>query len=213
VHRLLNSVWTSCLEIINTAHLVTSSFCRYPQCNILYIKQYWILTKKRNIYYTALHLSVTDSRLNWTVCLVRNIPYSLQFFSTEFQLRHPHCVQWTLIYRVIKKSLCTWWLQYRKLQVMFRVSPTNLQTFTDTPNCVLEDRVQYGMVTSRMYSVMAIKYFCVFCCTVIIRCSETFWSPCINILMWQCDGQYESQSVAITLADRSRLFQHKNISF
>jgi hypothetical protein len=26
------------------------------------------------------------------------------------------------IYRVIKKSLCTWWLQYRKLQVMFKVS-------------------------------------------------------------------------------------------
>jgi hypothetical protein len=25
--------------------------------------------------------------------------------------------------RVIKKSLCTWWLQYRKLQVMFKVSP------------------------------------------------------------------------------------------
>jgi hypothetical protein len=27
------------------------------------------------------------------------------------------------IYRVIKKSLCTWWLQYRKIQVMFKVSP------------------------------------------------------------------------------------------
>jgi hypothetical protein len=40
-------------------------------------------------------------------------------------------------------SLCTWWLQYRKLQVMFKVSPASLQTFIDTPNCVLEDRVQY----------------------------------------------------------------------
>jgi hypothetical protein len=50
------------------------------------------------------------------------------------------------LYRVIKKSLCTWWLQYRKLQVMFKVSPANLQTFTDTPNCVLEDRVQYSKV-------------------------------------------------------------------
>jgi hypothetical protein len=36
------------------------------------------------------------------------------------------------MYRVIKKSLCTWWLQYRKLQVMFKVSPTSLQTFIDT---------------------------------------------------------------------------------
>ena len=49
-------------------------------------------------------------------------------------------------YRVVKKSLCTWWLQYRKLQVMFRVSPTSLRTFIDTPNCVLKDRVQYSTV-------------------------------------------------------------------
>jgi len=34
-----------------------------------------------------------------------------------------------LLYRVIKKSLCTWWLQYRKLQVMFKVSSASLQTF------------------------------------------------------------------------------------
>jgi hypothetical protein len=34
-------------------------------------------------------------------------------------------------------SLCTWWSQYRKLQVMFKVSPASLQTFIDTPNCVL----------------------------------------------------------------------------
>jgi hypothetical protein len=27
---------------------------------------------------------------------------------------------------------------------MFQVSPASLQTFTDTPNCVLEDRVQYS---------------------------------------------------------------------
>ena len=49
-------------------------------------------------------------------------------------------------YRVIKKCLCTWWLQYRKLQVMFKVSPACLQTFIDTPNCVLEDCVQYSTV-------------------------------------------------------------------
>jgi hypothetical protein len=32
------------------------------------------------------------------------------------------------------------------VQVMFKVSPANLQTFIDTPNCVLEDRVQYSTV-------------------------------------------------------------------
>jgi hypothetical protein len=51
-----------------------------------------------------------------------------------------------VIYRVIKKSLCTWWLQYRKLKVMFKVSAASHQTFIDTPNCVLEDRVQYSTV-------------------------------------------------------------------
>ena len=29
---------------------------------------------------------------------------------------------------------------------MFKMSPVSLQTFTDTPNCVLEDRVQYSTV-------------------------------------------------------------------
>jgi hypothetical protein len=29
---------------------------------------------------------------------------------------------------------------------MFKVSPAIHQTFTDTPNCVLDDRVQYGTV-------------------------------------------------------------------
>jgi hypothetical protein len=34
---------------------------------------------------------------------------------------------------MIKKSLCTWWLQYGKLQVMFEVSSASLQRFIDTP--------------------------------------------------------------------------------
>jgi hypothetical protein len=29
---------------------------------------------------------------------------------------------------------------------MFKVSPASLQTFIDTPNCVLEDHVQYSTV-------------------------------------------------------------------
>jgi hypothetical protein len=52
---------------------------------------------------------------------------------------------WTM-HSVIKKSLYTWWLQYRKLQVMCKVSPSSLQTFIDTLNCVLKDRVQYSTV-------------------------------------------------------------------
>jgi hypothetical protein len=36
------------------------------------------------------------------------------------------------LYRAIKRSLCTWWLHYRKLQVMFKMSLAILQTFIDT---------------------------------------------------------------------------------
>ena len=67
----------------------------------------------------------------------------------------------TYMYRMIKKSPCTWWLQYRKLQVMFKVSPASLQTFVDTPNCVLEDRVQYSTV--HLPNVFCLKY-CTFAC-------------------------------------------------
>jgi hypothetical protein len=35
---------------------------------------------------------------------------------------------------------------HRKLQEMFKLSPASLQTFIDTPNSVLEDRVQYSTV-------------------------------------------------------------------
>jgi hypothetical protein len=44
------------------------------------------------------------------------------FFLTPVQ----YCV--LLFYRAIKKSLCIWWFQYRKLQVKLEVSPASLQT-------------------------------------------------------------------------------------
>jgi hypothetical protein len=38
-----------------------------------------------------------------------------------------------------QKSLCARDGYNIKLHVMFKVSPTSLQTFTDMPNCILED--------------------------------------------------------------------------
>jgi hypothetical protein len=78
------------------------------------------------------------------------------------------------------KSLCTWWPQYRKLQVMFNVSPASLQTFIDTPNCVLT--LTPPVIPNSNYVIIVsdwncLKYFCCFC-TLIISCTETFWSPC-----------------------------------
>jgi hypothetical protein len=86
------------------------------------------------------------------------------------------------IYRVIKKSLCTSWLQYRKLQVMFKVSPASLQTFIDMPNCVLEDCVQYSTV--HIQNVFCDGHLQIISCVGIVRihrvrCTETSWSLCI----------------------------------
>jgi len=37
-------------------------------------------------------------------------------------------------------------IKIQNLQVIFKVPPASLQTFIDTPNCVLEDRVRYSTV-------------------------------------------------------------------
>jgi hypothetical protein len=44
------------------------------------------------------------------------------------------------------KSLCAPHDYNTKLQVMFKASTASLQTFIDTQNCVLEDRIQYSTV-------------------------------------------------------------------
>jgi hypothetical protein len=73
------------------------------------------------------------------------------------------------------------WLQYRKLQVTFRVSPECLQTFIGMPNCVLEDRVQYSTV--HIPNVVCDGHLQIInFCTVIVRCTETFWLHCIRKL-------------------------------
>ena len=81
------------------------------------------------------------SRLRVKVKIL-NILTAIQSTHTQ----HPNDKLLLLLYRVIKKSLCTWWLQYRKLQVMFKVSPASLHRFIDRTNCVLEDRIQYSTV-------------------------------------------------------------------
>jgi len=91
-----------------------------------------------------------------------------------------HCVpskcssRWNSVclYRVTKKSLCTWWLQYRKLQVMFKVSPTSLQTFIDMLNCVLKDHVQYSTVHSP--NVFCDGHLQLISCVVIVQIHWVF---------------------------------------
>jgi hypothetical protein len=83
-------------------------------------------------------------------------------------------------YRVIKKSLCTWWLQYRKLQVIFKMSPASLQTFIDTRLTLTPSVIPNSNYVIMVSDWNCLKYFCVFFCNVIIRCTETFGLPCIT---------------------------------
>jgi hypothetical protein len=69
---------------------------------------------------------------------------------------------------------------------MSKIPPSSHQTFIDTPNCVLEYRVQYSTVCIpnvfcdvQLQIINCVGVLSVFC-TVIIRCTETFWSPCIT---------------------------------
>jgi len=67
---------------------------------------------------------------------------------------------------------------------MFKVSPSSLQTLIDTPNCVLEDRVQNNTV--HIPNVCCDGHLQIINCVgiVIVRCTETFWSPCIMHKLW-----------------------------
>jgi hypothetical protein len=47
---------------------------------------------------------------------------------------------------------------------MFKVSSASLHTFIDTPNCFLEDRVQYSTVHVPSVFCDGILHFCVFLC-------------------------------------------------
>jgi hypothetical protein len=66
---------------------------------------------------------------------------------------------------------------------MFKVSPASLQTFIDTPNCVLEDGVQYSTVhIPNVFCDGHLQVINTFTC--ILYCSHRehrdFLSPCIS---------------------------------
>jgi hypothetical protein len=55
---------------------------------------------------------------------------------------------------------------------MFEVSTANLQTFVDTPYCVLEDRVQYSTV--HIPNVFCDGHLQIINCVVIVRIHRVF---------------------------------------
>jgi hypothetical protein len=80
------------------------------------------------------------------------------------------------IHKVIKKSLYTQWLLHRKLKVMFKVSPASLQTFIDTKFTLTPSVIPNSNYFINVSDWNCLKYFCDFF-TVIIRCTQAFWSP------------------------------------
>jgi hypothetical protein len=98
------------------------------------------------------------------------------------------CLKHSLFYRVIKKSLCTWWLQLSQ-HMSF------LPHYLAQSDCLAADRQGQGdtrltltpsVVPNSNYVITVsdwncLKYFFVFFNTIIIRCAEIFWHPVIRI--------------------------------
>ena len=71
--------------------------------------------------------------------------------------------------------------KYRKLQVMFKMSPASLQKFIDTPKCVLEDRVQYSTV--HIPNVFCDGHFhLISCLGIVLYCNGQVYRDFVIIL-------------------------------
>jgi hypothetical protein len=69
-------------------------------------------------------------------------------------------------------------IQSRKLQLMLKVSPASLQAFTITRLTLTPSVIPNSNYVIMVSDWNCLKSFACFC-AVIIRCTETFWSPCI----------------------------------
>ena len=58
---------------------------------------------------------------------------------------------------------------------MFKVPPASLQTFSDMPNCVLEDRVQYSTV--HIPNVFCDGHLHIMNCVESVIVIYNFWDP------------------------------------
>jgi hypothetical protein len=81
----------------------------------------------------------------------------MKVHSQEVSCRMP-----ALWYRVIKKSLWTWWLQYRNFQIIFNMSPASLQTFIDTRLTLTPPVNPNSNYVIMLSDWNCLKYFCVF---------------------------------------------------
>jgi hypothetical protein len=86
-----------------------------------------------------------------------------------------------ILYRVFKKSLCTWWLQHTSF-LPHDLAQSDCLGAECPGQRGTRPTLTPSVITNSNYVIMVsdwncLKYFCVF--FAIIRCTETFWSPCI----------------------------------
>jgi hypothetical protein len=81
-------------------------------------------------------------------------------------------------------SLYAWWLQCRKLQVKFKVSPASLQTFIDTGLILTPSVIPNSNYVIMVSDRNCFKYVCMFFYTGNHQVYRYFWSSCTR------DGSY-----------------------
>jgi hypothetical protein len=137
-------------------------------------------------------------------------PVSVSLNTYQYKQRYKCVESMAQMYRVIKKSLH---LMITIQKVMFKVSPASLQTFIDTLT------VTPSVIPTLCYHGTWLKLFkiflCVFC-TVILRCTRTFWSPCIFQLCCSLNHTYINQQLmhhqlVILSTRRERNYGNSNI--
>jgi hypothetical protein len=73
----------------------------------------------------------------------------------------------------------------RKLQLIFKVTPASYQSFIDTILTLTPSVNHNSNYVIMVNDWHCLKYFACFC-TYIIRCTQTFWSPCVCVCVCVC---------------------------
>jgi hypothetical protein len=143
-----------------------------------------------------LYFSTLSHTLHELLKKLKSIKYVFVIFSTTFvwNVSHPR-KKWTRydhmytdlhvkcsLYRMIKKSLCIWWLQSRKLQVMFTVPRQSPDIYWHADLYIQRPTLRPSVILNSNYVITesdwnCLKYFCVFlCCNHHVH-REFFYHP------------------------------------
>jgi hypothetical protein len=79
-------------------------------------------------------------------------------------------------------SLCTWWLQYRRLQVMSKVSPVNLQEFIDTRLTLTPSFIHNSITYYNNYVIIVSDWNCLKSFWLFFVCNHHVHRDCLITL-------------------------------